>query len=62
MTIIYVVGVISGSLVHSVTNPCDSLATASVGTYTLFGKNSSDPVYDIPYITFYHDHNFNIRC
>ena len=49
MTIIYVVGVISGSLFHSVANPCIPLVGASGGIYALFGKSSSDPIsYNFP--------------
>ena len=47
MTIIYVVGVISGSLFSSVGNPCRPLVGATGGIYALFGKNSSDPIYHI---------------
>ena len=47
MTIIYVVGVISGSLFHSVVNPCSPMVGAQGGIYALFGKNSSDSIYDI---------------
>ena len=47
MTIIYVVGVISGSLFHSVANPCIPLVGASGGIYALFGKSSSDPRFQI---------------
>ena len=47
MTIIYLVGVISGSLFHSVLNPCNSIVGGPVGIYALFGKNSSDPIYHI---------------
>jgi len=39
MTFIYVVGVISGSLFHSVANPCIPLVGASGGIYALFGKS-----------------------
>ena len=47
MTIIYVVGVISGSLFHSVVNPCIPMVGAQGGIYALFGKNSSDSIYYI---------------
>ena len=47
MTIIYVVGVISGSLFYSVWNPCRSLVGSVGGIYALLGKNSSDPIYHI---------------
>ena len=50
MTLIYVVGVISGSLFHSVANPCIPLVGASGGIYALFGKNSSDPRFHNPMI------------
>ena len=47
MTIIYVVGVISGSLFYSVVNPCNSMVGAQGGIYALLGKNSSDSIYHI---------------
>ena len=46
MTIIYVVGVISSSLFHSVANPCNSIVGGEGGIYALFGKSSSNPIYD----------------
>ena len=47
MTIIYVVGVISGSLFHSVANPCIPLVGASGGIYALFGQNFDFPIIKI---------------
>ena len=64
MTIIYVVGVISGSLFHSVASPCTTLAGASGGLYALIGKNSSDPILYWQYLAFsrYKNVNLEIRC
>ena len=62
MTIIYVVGVISGSLFHSVANPCIPLVGASGGIYALFGESSRLLV--IQYLAFSRHKNLNldIRC
>ena len=54
MTIIYVVGVISGSLFHSVANPCIPLVGASGGIYALFGKNFNFHILK--------NFNLDIRC
>ena len=39
MSIIYVIGVCSGSLLHSVVNPCKPLCGASGGIYALMGAS-----------------------
>ena len=46
MTVIHSVGVISGSLFHSVTNPCVSAIGAQGGIYALFGKTSSHLIFN----------------
>ena len=64
MTLIYVVGVISGSLFHSVANPCIPLVGASGGIYALFGKSSRLELLVIQYLAFsrYKNLNLDIRC